>query len=107
MQAVFSMPVEGVDLSPLQPFLSRMWSTSGGFPAGALQDMERGVMLAAEYLITSSGSSGGAPDLDLHLPQQLTGVMGIYLFPLPFLFILELCGIRPPHHILWLLRTSA
>eukprot|EP00884_Botryococcus_braunii_P003143 jgi/Botrbrau1/1282/Bobra.0163s0064.1 len=76
-KAVFSVPIEGVDLSPLQPFLARLWATPGGFPESALTALADGICLGASYIVARGSPDADAPDLAFHVPAQLLDIIGM------------------------------
>lgn len=81
-QAVFSVPIEGLDLEPLQVFsnsLSR-WDEGAKFSLTFLRSLLPGIRLGVSYLVMP-GSSQNPPDVDLHFPPELVERIGAQLLP--------------------------
>lgn len=74
---MFSVPIEGLDLAPLQVFsnsLSR-WDEGVKFSPAYLESLLPGICLGVSYLVMP-GASHNPPDVDLHFPPVLAERIG-------------------------------
>ena len=68
------MPLPGLSLQPLRPFLAQCWDPQGSFPEAALQKLQDSVLARVAFPVVEP--SHMPPDAQLHMPVELEAVMG-------------------------------